>query len=299
MAVSVMFVLAMQVPRTALACVPYADAVVAWDIDADLYVVATYHERAVPPRPAEAVFPNLLELRRISSGKQIGVVNCAAEPGAVGAVAARGPCDFRTEFGPLIPKTAGFVPRGKPLGRGEVRVATVPDSRDSGFALMARSRTGGLQNVRWLGQPETLTGERLSLRLGASERRPDAIVIVLESRYRGACNRTEAKLLHLHPIELDATAGPERQKRLLGKLNLSSSFEDWRSAADLRPLPPEKLVFGMVVAAEAGRHDLAARWWTEGTADLPLDRVASLAAALRTRPELEATRQLITLPPEP
>ncbi|HEY0707082.1 MAG TPA: hypothetical protein VGG33_09800 [Polyangia bacterium] len=283
----------------AAACVPYADAVVAWDVDADLYVVATYHERATPPASRTA-FPNLLELRRISSGKQVGVVNCAAAPGAVGAAAARGPCDFRALFGSAIPRSARFVAQGKPLPPGRLRIAALPDPSDGGLALFARTPAGGRHQVRWLGNARTQTGETLSFRLGASERRADVVVVALESRYRGGgCERTEAKLLRFHPRELDAKPGPEQQAGLLAALSLSSPFEDWRSAADIAPLPPEKLVFGMVVAAEAGRQDLAARWWTQGTATLPLERVASLAAALRARPELEVTRQLITLPPEP
>ncbi|HEY0715827.1 MAG TPA: hypothetical protein VGF45_24295 [Polyangia bacterium] len=285
--------------RAARGCVPFADAIVAWDVDADLYVVASYHERATPPR-GSAAFPNLLELRRITSGKQLAVVNCAVAPGGLGASAARTPCDFRSVFGRLIPKTAAFVATGPPLSPGQLRVATTAEpSGDKGFALLARSPAGRPHRVRWLGQSATASGERLSIRLGRSERRADAIVVALESRYRGGdCDRTEVRLLRLDPRDLSDEAGPQRQQRLLAKLTLSSSVDDWRTAADLAPLPPDKLIFGMVAAADAGRPDLAARWWTEGTADLPLDRVASLATALRTRPELTIVRQLITLPPE-
>jgi hypothetical protein len=51
------------------------------------------------------------------------------------------------------------------------------------------------------------------------------------------------------------------------------------------------------VAAEAGRADFAARWWSATTAGLPLDQVAALAAAARDRPELAETLRRIRLPP--
>jgi hypothetical protein len=103
-------------------------------------------------------------------------------------------------------------------------------------------------------------------------------------------------MLRMAQADLEKPAAIEHQARLLARLKQASPYAAWRSAADIAPLPPKQLLWGMVAAAEAGKPEVATRWWHETTAAIPLDQLAPLAAALRDWPELTQVRQRIRLP---
>jgi hypothetical protein len=285
----------------ASACVESADKVLAWDAPSDLYVVASYLERDRPPGSDRRIFPNLIELRRISTGAQLGLVNCAVEPGALRAASAVEPCDYRTLFGSLIPARAGFHRHGTALDRSRLAVKGFAEGGDRAYALMSRPPgSPAWHRVMWLGDEVLRAPERMSVHIVDGERWQGDVLLVLAIRHEGgACKSTEAKMIRLRQIDLDAPAAIEHQRHLLTRLKESSPFAGWRSAAEIAPLPPERLIAAMVAAAEAGKPDFAARWWNESTKGLPPAQLAALAAALRDRPELVETLRLIRLPDVP
>jgi hypothetical protein len=282
----------------ASACVESADKVVAWDAETDLYVVASYLERDRPPGSGGRIFPNLIELRRMSTGAQVGLVNCATEPGALRASSATEPCDFRTLFGGLIPHRAQFRRQGTPLDRSRLAIKGFAEGADRAYALMSRpSAAAAWHRVMWLGDQVLRAPERMNVRIVDGERWQGEVLLVLDIRHEGgACKSTEAKMLRLRQIDLDEPAALEHQKHLLARLKESSPFAEWRSAAEIAPLPPARLISAMVAAAEAGKADFAARWWNATTTGLPPEQLAALAVALRDRPELAETLRLIRLP---
>ena len=283
------------------ACVASAEQVVAWDAEADLYVVASYLERDRPPGPGARVFPNLLELRRLSTGAQVDLVNCASQPGALRASSAIEPCDFRVLFGARIPRRALFKRQGTRLDPNRVAIKPFAEGPDRAFALVARAKgASAWHRVMWLGDEVMRPPERMNIRIIDGEHWQQEVLVVIEITHQGGtCRSTEARVLRVREIDLDQPAALEHQKHLLVRLKESSPFAEWRSAAEIAPLPPNRLVNAMVVAAEAGKPDFAAHWWTATTTGLPLDQVAALAGALRDRPELRQIVAMIRLPAPP
>jgi hypothetical protein len=276
-------------------CVPFADRVLAWDAEADLYVVATYLQRDTIADKTNLP-PNLLELRRISTGAQRQLVNCALHADELGSEAMRGPCDFRVEFGRYL-NAQRFRQHGTRVELGRLKVVSVEDDGSQGTVLMARVPGKGWQRVAWLEQQPVDAPEKVTVRLVGGERWGDNVDLVVSRRQRGGdCSHTSVRMLRLRAADLEAPAAPERQAHLLGQLSSSSSFAAWRTAAELAPLPPERLLIGMAVAEESGLPQFAARWWQQTTAQLPVERLAPLVAGVRDRPELAETRQLIKLP---
>ncbi len=285
-----------SVPRTRDACIPFADRVIAFDTDADLYVVGTYTQRDVARTGME---PNLLELRRISTGAQIDLVNCALHADELGAAAARGPCDFRIEFARHV-GAGRFRQHGERLDLQRFKVATVEEDGLRGQVLMVKAARSGWQRLAWLEQQIAEAAEKVTLRLVAAERRGGHVDLVLARRQRGGdCNNTTVRVLRLREVDLEQPAAAARQGHLLAHLSSSSPLVAWRTAAELAPLPPARLLIGMAVAEEAGMPQLAARWWQATTAQLPVEQVGPLAQALRDRPELAVTRALVKLPALP
>jgi hypothetical protein len=278
-------------------CVPFADQVVSWDSEADLYVVATYTERAVPPGRAGGLGPNLLELRRISTGAQLHLINCALHDDELGPDAMRGPCDFRVEFGSYV-GAGRFRQHGQPIDLRRLKVALVKENDTSGQVLMVHAARGGWQRVAWLEQQRADAPEKVRVRVVGGERLGANVDLVIARQQSGGdCSNTSVRMLRLRAEDLEGPAAVARQAHLLAHLKSSSSFVEWRTAAELAPLPPERLLVAMAVAEEAGLPQFAARWWRETTGQLPVERVAPLAAALRDRPELAEALQLLKLPP--
>ena len=283
----------------ASACVESAEKVVAWDAESDLYVIASYLERDRPPASGGRVFPNLIELRRMSTGAQLAFVNCASEPGALRASSAIEPCDYRTLFGALIPHRAQFRRQGPVFDRSRLAVKGFAEGSDRAYALMSRpAGAAAWHRVMWLGDEVLRAPERMDVRIVDGERWQGDVMLVLEIHHAGgSCKSTEAKMIRLRQIDLDAPAALEHQKHLLARLKEASPFSEWRSAAEIAPLPAARLISAMVAAAEAGKSDFAARWWSETTTGLSPAQLATMAAALRDRPELGETLRLIRLPP--
>jgi hypothetical protein len=278
----------------ASACAPSADRIVAWDAKADLYVVATHLGRATPPEgnpPAD-----LLALRRLTTGRQVALVNCASRPGALDARGAYG-CDYHA-FGHHVPPGTTFRRQGPGADRSRLAVRAIQrGDHEREFALMAKGNDGLWYRVLWLDDlavpPETIT-----LRIIGSEQVGDDVVLALEGRHQGGgCRFTDVQMLRVRKVDLEKPAASERQAHLLGLLKISSPLSWWRTAAEIAPLPSSHLIVGMVAAVEAGRTDFAVRWWKETLASLPVTEVAPVTEALRERPELEEVRQQIDLPP--
>jgi hypothetical protein len=277
-------------------CVPFADRVLTWDSEADLYVVATYTERAEPPARGAPLAPNLLELRRISTGAQLQLVNCALHADELGPGAELAPCDYRIEFARYLGGKT-LRPHGARLDLGRFKVASVEEGGVRGQVLLVHNPRGGWQRLAWLEQQRADAPEKVTVRVVEGEKSGEHVDLVLSRRQRGGdCSHTSVRVLRLRGGDLEAPAAGERQAHLLAHLSSSSPLASWRTAAEVAPLPPERVLIGMVVAEEAGLPQLGARWWQETTAQLPVERVAPLVTALRERPDLERTRQLIKLP---
>jgi hypothetical protein len=67
------------------------------------------------------------------------------------------------------------------------------------------------------------------------------------------------------------------------------------TAADLGPLPAEKLVAALVMAEREGRAVFAVRWWKETTASLPPEQVKALERELKGRTDVEYVRSQLKL----
>jgi hypothetical protein len=182
----------------------------------------------------------------------------------------------------------------------------VEENGSRGQVLLARAVNGTKatksrwQRVAWLEQQIPGAVEKVKVSLVEGERQGDYVDLVIARQQSGGdCSNTSVRMLRLRAEDLESPADSERQAHLLSRLNSSSSFAAWRTAAEVAPLPAARLLVGMAVAEEAGFAQFAARWWQETTAQLPVEQVAPLVTALRDRPELAMTRQLIKLPDYP
>ncbi len=309
------------------ACAPFADRVLAWDAAADLYVVATHLARRRPPTPSTP--PDLLELRRLSSGHQLAVVSCADRSGAFTGDAVS-ICDPRVDLAAHLPRTARLAFRPSGAGRDGLRarlsLREIVERDGRSVALYAVGAGGRRERILYLAhRPPTasmrarvvdvesfapavaakvdgdskITGAAKPAAAAKLRDRGDLLVMAELNVREGACERTEAVMVRIPIADLDRPAAPERQARLLARRKPPLAFEEWRSAAEIAALPADKVLSGLLAAVNADRPDLAARWWSETAAALPIEQIAPLATTLRERPELSEVRALVNLPSPP
>jgi hypothetical protein len=275
--------LLLAAPRPAAACFPWAERVLAWDARADLYLLASWHDRDRPPPVSAAVTPNWYELRRISTGAQVAAHNCADGDSAVGAASVTRPCEWRTALAAALPRDFGA--RGEPFGAGRLRLRSLPMGADSELALEGRGRRGW-RRLLWL-EYRPRSPERVRTSITVAERAAGDVVLGLEAFARGGnCTNTTVRMLRLPLEDLEDPARPGRQRRLLAPLDEDAPFERWQTAADLGPLPPERLIPALVAAERAAHLDIGVRWWKLATAALDPPRLAALTTQLRARPDL-------------
>jgi hypothetical protein len=279
--------------REAAACYQWAEAVVAFDLAADLYVLATWHERERPPQPLSSVVPNWYELMRISTGEKVASHKCHDSIGMPEPAAPVLPCDWRQGLAAALPKTATWQRSGRPLATAGLRVRPVKMGYDTAMALETRGPRGW-QRVTFFEYASRGWTEKVTYKFGASERAQGRVGLFLEAFSRGGnCTNTTVHAVLLDEADWKDPARPGRQAHLLAGLGASSPFEQWFTAAELAPLPADKLLTAMAVAEREARIPTGVRWWREATAALPAARIAALSAELRKRKDLEETVRVL------
>jgi hypothetical protein len=277
----------------ARACTPSVDRVVAFDQAADVYVTATWNDREQVPEPP-AVVPNRYELRRLSTGERLAEHACwdvfdTPVPPKL--------CDWKQVLTAALPVGAIWQRRGPPLPPGRVRLAPTKLGADRGVALEARG-PHGWRRVSWIEYGGRMVEERVRYTLTASELAQGRVVVAMEAASRGGnCSYTTTRAVVLDEPDLREPASPARQARLLRSLGAKARFETWMTAAEIAPLPEDRLLDGVTAAARVIQHELAAAWWSATTARLPPARVAALLRELRRRNDLTDTRAVMNLDP--
>jgi hypothetical protein len=278
----------------ARACTPSVDRVLAFDEPADVYVTATWNDRERAPEPPSMVVPNSYELRRLSTGEKLAEHKCwdvfdDKSPPRI--------CDWKQVLAAALPGKATWQRRGPLVPPGRVRLAPTKLGADRGVALEARGPRGW-RRALWIEYGGRMVEERVRYSFTASELAGGRVVLAMEAASRGGnCAYTTTRAVVLDEADLRDPTNAGRQARLLRLLGPQARFETWMTAAEIAPLPPERLLDGIAAAARQIQHTLAAAWWTATTARLPPARVAALLAELRRRDELADTRAVMNLDP--
>jgi hypothetical protein len=269
----------------ARACTPWVERVLAWDFDADLVVLQTWAERDRAPGPR--VPPIGFELRRLSTGEELGARDCRLDP-------VISPCEFRVALGKLLPATAKWRQQGRALPRGlRVRAAGGAALRET--ALETRA-AGGWRRLLWLSVTAAKDPERLQHTLKLyDEQGTDALLGFEVYLQGGNCPRTVVQALRVPRADLADPARAGRQAALMVRPRLDERFEHWRTIADLGPIPPGRLVEAMEAAEREDHSAFGVEWWRRDTRKLPPAEVEALAGKVRKSEGLYWTRTKLGL----
>jgi hypothetical protein len=273
--------LALGLPSRARACYSAAEATVAWDAQADVYVRARWPGRTLPP--GRGVLAAEYDLARLSTGEELATASCPEERG----------CDWRQALAAKLPADARWTAPGTG-STARLRIRLLPDGRETRVTLEART-PAGWRRLLWIDQlPESL--ERRKYKVTALELKPDVALIAYHGVARGGnCAYTESRAVRLPARDLDEPQTPAQRARLLTRLTDSSRFELWWTAAELGPIPAEKLVAALVAAERAGRYLFGARWWKETTPGLKPEQLEVLKREVKARKDLDLTRTALGL----
>jgi hypothetical protein len=271
-------------PGRAQACSAGAERLEGWNAQADLALIARWVERDRLPPPSSGRGPDAWELRRLSTGEQVKLLECAA---------GGPPCDARTRDEAVRAAGGWHRPDRSPDAR-RLRVrATLREGRKE-FALESRGARGW-RRLTWLDFVDAPAGNR-RYQVAASARAGDDVLVALSYHSRGGdCPRTVVQALRFPAVDLDDPANPGRHARLARQVRWDALMPHWRTVAELGPLPADRLLKVLEMAEGTGHQEWGARWWREAIAPLPPDQVAALTAAMRKTDGLTITRGLLGL----
>jgi hypothetical protein len=284
-------------PAAAGACSPWAERVHVWDVAADLAVIAIWNERERPPEASpRSPAPDQYLLRRISTGRGLADHLCAAEaPNQTEATKAPTKCDWGAAFKDSLPSTIQWREPGRVLSTGRIRVRNRRSpTGDSEYSLEALSRRGW-QRVLWLDFVASGYTERRHYRIGPSVQLADRLAFAVEYHSRGGnCAHTAVQVLSLGVRDLEAPQNRERHARMVANPREDRLLAHWRTAAEMGPLPPERLLEAMEAAEFGGVPALGVRWWRESIVGLSPQTVEALTAKMNRHPGFYATRKLLS-----
>ena len=312
LATALLVLAAMLNARAARACSPWAERLLTWDAAVDAAVVAIWTGPDRPPRPLSRagrapsqsldsavtfhLLPEQYELRAISTGRVLANIYCEPEGGKA---ATPDVCDWQGAFAKHLP-AAHWGRGGPPVQPGmlRVRASRSPQGRQD-FALEGRTDRSW-KRVLWLDAMAKGNPERRRYRLGESQRIGGNLILALEQHSIGGnCAHTRVQVLALPEQDVADPGRPGRHARLLAATREDMTFAYWRTVAELGPLPTSRLLDAMEAAEVAGEPSLAARWWRSSIAGVPPAQRAALEVALRARPGLLRTRDVLERPATP
>jgi hypothetical protein len=269
----------------ARACTPWVERVVAWDLGADLVVLQTWADRHRAP-PA-SVPPIGFELRRLSTGEELGGRDCRLAPVIT-------PCRFEAALGPLLPATARWRQRGRALPGG-LRVRAKRGAALRETALETRGARGW-QRLLWLSVTPAKDQERVDHALKLYDEEGSDALLGLEIHLQGGnCPRTLVQVLRVPRADLADPARAGRQAALMARPRLDERFEHWRTIAELGPIPPEKLVEALEAAERDDQPDFGVQWWRRDTRGLAQAQLDALFAQVKRSEGLYWTRAKLGL----
>lgn len=270
--------------RPAAACTPWVEGVLAWDFDADLVVLQIWAGRERPP--AAGVPPTGFELRRLSTGEELGARDCRLGPPVA--------CEFRAALAHLLPASAKWRQQGMALPRRlRVRESTPAGLRES--ALETRGAKGR-RRLLWLSVTAAADAERLAYALKLYDEQGTDALLGFEIRLRGGnCARTAVRALRVARADLDDPGRAGRQAALMARPRLDERFEHWRTVADLGPIPPAHLVQALEAAERDDHSAFGVTWWRQNTRDLPPAQVEALVKKVKASETLYWTRSKLGL----
>jgi hypothetical protein len=271
------------------ACTPWAERVAAWSAASDLYVLAGWDNREKPPPSQKLIQPQYYQLKRISTGEQLAWHRCDHPTSETSGPR---PCTWQAAFAKQL-AGASFQPGNGIVNQKRLRVRAIQNKGVREYSLESRGPKGW-QRVLYLDFifPDYPERRRYSVtELGSSGEH--AILMLDYQASGGNCSHTAARAFRLHKLDLTDPTSAERRARLLASVSQEDALEDWRTLAELAPLPADRLLEALEAAESKGQIAWGARWWREASADLAPEQLARLRDEIQRRPGLQSTRSLL------
>lgn len=275
-------------PRLAAACTPWAENLLAWSFDQDLVVVGMWSERSRLP-PPRGVAPDVLELRRLSTGEPLVGHDCRNQPTPA-------KCTYDVVLASAIPPRTTWRTKGTP----PPRTLTIKHSESKTLreiSLDARAGRGKSRRLLWLQVMNANEQERRRYEWNRFDVAGDEALMAFSVPGRGGnCPNSTLRVLRVPLADIADPGRPGRQATLLGRpARFDERFEHWRTVADLGPIPPNRLVEAMEAAEREEQFAFGAQWYRETTRGMPAEQLKPLAAAVKANQGLYFIRPLLGL----